>query len=120
MPFKSYVAELKSIRNSGQATENSYYTALGSLIEDLDPSVAVVINPKKTPHGSPDFRLTRKKNVLDFPVGWIEAKEPGEDLNKIARSDQPKRYYNLPNLILTDFLEFRWYTGRKLGYHPRS
>jgi len=55
MPFKSYVAELKTIR-------------------------------------------------LDFPVGWIEAKEPGEDLNKIARSDQVKRYYNLPNLILTDFL----------------
>ncbi|MHB8411415.1 MAG: type ISP restriction/modification enzyme [Candidatus Acidiferrales bacterium] len=113
MPFKSYVAELKAIRNSGQATENSYYTALGSLIENLDPSVAVVINPKKTPHGSPDFRLTRKKNVLDFPVGWIEAKEPGEDLSKIARSDQLKRYYNLPNLILTDFLEFRWYTDGK-------
>jgi predicted helicase len=113
MAFKDYVAELKTIRNSGQATENSYYTALKSLIEDLDPSVAVVINPKKTPHGSPDFRLTRKKNVLDFPVGWIEAKEAGEDLNKIARSDQLKRYYNLPNLILTDFLEFRWYTDGK-------
>ncbi|MGH9729716.1 MAG: hypothetical protein ACRD4V_14160 [Candidatus Acidiferrales bacterium] len=102
MPFKEYAAELKTIRHSEQATENSYYTALGSLIENLDPSVAVVINPKKTPHGPPDFRLTRKKNVLDFPVDWIEAKDPGEDLSKIARSDQLKRYYNLPNLILTD------------------
>jgi len=39
MPFKSYVAELKTIRSSGQATENSYYAALGSLIEDLDSSL---------------------------------------------------------------------------------
>ena len=40
MPFKSYAAELKTIRNSGHATENSYYTALGSLIEGLDSSLA--------------------------------------------------------------------------------
>ncbi|MHB8755536.1 MAG: type ISP restriction/modification enzyme [Candidatus Acidiferrales bacterium] len=112
MPFKSYAAELQRNLKTGHATEPSYYPALKSLLESLDPKLSVLQNPKKTEHGSPDFRLTRKRTI-DFPVGWIEAKLPGENLDKIARSDQLKRYYHLPNLILTDFLEFRWYTDGK-------
>lgn len=112
MPFKEYEAELQRNLKSGHATEPTYYPALKSLLESLDSSISVLQNPKKTEHGSPDFRLTRKRTI-EFPVGWIEAKLPGEDLGKIARSDQLKRYYHLPNLILTDFLEFRWYTDGK-------
>lgn len=112
MPFKEYEAELQRNLKSGHATEPTYYPALKSLLEGLDSSISVLQNPKKTEHGSPDFRLTRKRTI-EFPVGWIEAKLPGEDLDKIARSDQLKRYYHLPNLILTDFLEFRWYTDGK-------
>lgn len=112
MPFKKYEAELQRNLKSGHATEPTYYPALKSLLESLDSSISVLQNPKKTEHGSPDFRLTRKRTI-EFPVGWIEAKLPGEDLGKIARSDQLKRYYHLPNLILTDFLEFRWYTDGK-------
>jgi predicted helicase len=113
MPFKEYADELQRNLKSGQATEPSYYPALKSLLEAFDPKLSVLQNPKKTEHGSPDFRLTRKRTI-EFPVGWIEAKIPGEDLNKIERSDQLKRYYHLPNLILTDFLDFRWYTDGKL------
>lgn len=112
MPFKEYEAELQRNLKSGHATEPTYYPALKSLLESLDSSISVLQNPKKTEHGSPDFRLTRKRTI-EFPVGWIEAKLPDEDLGKIARSDQLKRYYHLPNLILTDFLEFRWYTDGK-------
>ncbi len=40
----------------------------------------------------------------------MEAKVPGTDLNVIERSEQLKRYLTtFPNLILTDFLEFRLY-----------
>lgn len=112
MPFKEYEAELQRNLKSGHATEPTYYPALKSLLESFDSSISVLQNPKKTEHGSPDFRLTRKRTI-EFPVGWIEAKIPGEDLDKIARSDQLKRYYHLPNLVLTDFLEFRWYTDGK-------
>jgi hypothetical protein len=89
MPFKKYDAELQRNLKTGHATEPSYYPALKSLLESLDPKLSVLQNPKKTEHGSPDFRLTRKRTI-DFPVGWIEAKLPGEDLDKIARSDQLK------------------------------
>jgi predicted helicase len=112
MPFKEYAAELQRNLKTGHATEPSYYPALKSLLESLDSKLSVLQNPKKTEHGSPDFRITRKRTI-EFPVGWIEAKIPDEDLDKIARSDQLKRYYHLPNLILTDFLEFRWYTDGK-------
>jgi len=43
-------------------------------------------------------------------VGYIEAKRPGENLNVIESSEQLKRYRKIfPNLILTDFYEFRLY-----------
>lgn len=113
MAFKEYEAELQRNLKSGHATEPTYYPALKSLLESLDPSISVLQNPKKTEHGSPDFRLTRKRTI-EFPVGWIEAKIPGEDLAKIERSDQMKRYLAQPNVILTDFLQFRWYTDGKL------
>ena len=109
MAFKEYVAELQRNLKSGHATEPTYYPALKSLLEGLDSFISVLQNPKKTEHGSPDFRLTRKRTI-EFPVGWIEAKLPGEDLNKIERSDHLKRYFHLPNLTLTDFLDLRWYT----------
>jgi len=110
MPFKDYIAELQRNLKSGQATEPSYYPALKTLLEALDPTVSAVVNPRKTQHGSPDFSVKRKRNVLDFPVGWMEAKDLGENLDRIEKSDQLRRYLHLPNLVLTDFLEFRWYT----------
>jgi len=94
---------------SGQATEPSYYPALKSLLEALDAGIMAVNNPRKILHGAPDFSVRRKGNVLEFPVGWIEAKEIGHDLDREEKSEQLKRYRHLPNLILTDFLEFRWY-----------
>jgi predicted helicase len=109
MPFKEYLAEIQRNLKGGQSTEPSYYPALKALLESLDPSITAVTNPKKTAHGSPDLSIRRKRRILEFPVGWIEAKEIGEDLDKIEKTDQIKRYLNLSNLVLTDFLEFRWY-----------
>jgi hypothetical protein len=43
-------------------------------------------------------------------LGWVEAKDVGKSLDEAERTDQLKRYLKLPNLVLTDFLEFRWFT----------
>lgn len=113
MPFKQYLAELRHNLASGLATEPTYYPALKRLLEDLDSKIDVFTDPKHIDVGHPDFTVRRKGYALDFPVGWVEAKDIGEDLNKIEKTDQLKRYLGLPNLILTDFLEFRWYTDGK-------
>jgi hypothetical protein len=42
----------------------------------------------------------------------VGTKDIGEDLNKVEKSEQLKRYReSLHNLILTDYLEFRWYVN---------
>lgn len=42
-------------------------------------------------------------------IGFVEAKDIGIDLNKIEKSEQMSRYLaGFGNLILTDYLEFRW------------
>jgi hypothetical protein len=44
------------------------------------------------------------------PIGYIEAKTIGVDLDKTQNSEQLQRYFRaLDNVILTDYLEFRWY-----------
>ena len=52
----------------------------------------------------PDYIIT-KKNI---PVGYIEAKDIGADLNSKSHKEQFDRYKNsLSNLIITDYLQFR-------------
>jgi predicted helicase len=56
--------------------------------------------------GIPDF-LIRKDGEI---IGHIEAKVPDANLRDIENSKQIQRYLNaLPNLIVTNFLEFRLY-----------
>ena len=53
-------------------------------------------------------------------VGYIEAKDVGKSLNETERSDQLKRYRRaLGNLVLTDYLEFRWYVDGELRQEGR-
>ncbi len=43
-------------------------------------------------------------------LGYVECKDTHVSLDEAAKSDQLKRYRdNLPNLVLTNHLEFRWY-----------
>jgi hypothetical protein len=51
------------------------------------------------------------------PLGYLETKDVGKNLEEEERSAQLKRYRAaLPNLILTDYLEFRWYVaGERRG-----
>ena len=64
--------------------------------------------PKSTDAGNPDFRVW---NGSDRITGYIEAKNPVEEnLDYIENSEQMQRYRTtFPNLILTNFYEFRLY-----------
>ena len=116
--LKSYLKEIFEVAQKGDAREESYYKALASLMEDFAQSTKrakthVTILPKKTEAGNPDFRIWGGKQHI---VGYIEAKPPTEEnLDKIEESEQLKRYYNaFPNVILTNFFEFRLYREAKL------
>jgi len=108
--------ELKSLQNYinaiekklalGDATEHTHRSALETLAESLETGITATNEPKHIDCGAPDFIL-RKDSAT---IGYIEAKDIGKNLDDEEKSEQLKRYRDsLSNLILTDYLEFRWY-----------
>jgi len=110
--LSAYFKEIHKIYTGGDSREESFYPALKELVEEcsrLLPAQAgasVLVLPKKTEAGIPDFRIGKNGEI----VGYIEAKLPDANLRELEDSEQLKRYRDsLPNLILTNFLEFRLY-----------
>lgn len=118
-PVAQYLSDIQHNLSSGIAREQTHRPALKDLIETLDSSIDAFNDPKHIEVGAPDFTIRRKGHATDFPVGWIETKDVDDDLDKTEKSDQLKRYFGLHNLILTDYLEFRWYVDGKLRLDAR-
>jgi predicted helicase len=115
----AYINKIASITKRGDAREESYYSALAALLEEFSETkrkkkAHVTILPKKTEAGNPDFRVWDGKHSQ---VGYVEAKPPTVNLDVIETSEQLKRYISIfPNLILTNFYEFRLYrNGRRVS-----
>jgi hypothetical protein len=111
--FRKYLKDLSDVALRGDAREESFYPALADLFHEVSETtgrshVHVTTLPKPTDAGNPDFRLW---NGTDRIIGYIEAKRPTEErLDLIEGTDQLQRYRStFPNLILTNFLEFRRY-----------
>jgi hypothetical protein len=105
-PFKTYLQELQNKLSTGDATEHTHRPALQRLIEALAPDLTVINEPRRIECGAPDYIITRAQT----PIGYVEAKDIDANLDHEERSDQMRRYReSLNNLILTDYLEFRWY-----------
>jgi len=116
--LKSYLKKIFDVANRGDAREESYYSTLEGLLKEYTESVGkdnirITTLPKKTEAGNPDFRIWDGKQHI---VGYIEAKGPiVDDLDRIEYSEQLQRYrHTFPNLILTNFLEFRLYRNGSL------
>ena len=123
-PLREYREALKRERASGQATEHSYRPAVKALLEALGgDGVSATNEPAHASYGAPDFIVQRN----DVPVGHVECKDVGADLEAAQESEQLRRYRDaLPNLILTDQCRFRWYVNgeprdeARLGYFDRD
>ncbi len=116
--LKTYLKQIADISNRGDAREESYYSVLENLLNKYCNSVNknnvhITTLPKKTEAGNPDFRIWDGKQHI---TGYIEAKAPTvDDLDSIQDTEQLKRYrHTFPNLILTNFLEYRLYRNGEL------
>ncbi|MBI5741516.1 MAG: N-6 DNA methylase, partial [Nitrospirae bacterium] len=128
--LKTYLKNIFEVSKRGDATESSYYSCIEGLFKDYAESinkkkVHVTTTPKKTDAGNPDFRVWDGKQHI---VGYIEAKTPPftspldkgglrgvKYLDQIEDMDQLKRYlHTFPNLILTNFFEFRLYRDGRI------
>jgi predicted helicase len=116
--LKAYFKKIFDVNKTGDAREESYYSAVENLLKDYAEftnrkEIHVTVLPKKTEAGNPDFRIWDGKQHI---VGYIEAKAPTvEYLDQIETTEQLKRYLHIfPNLILTNFFEFRFYRNGAL------
>jgi hypothetical protein len=105
-PIPEYLRKIEKVLLAGNATEHTYRPALQVLVESMAPDIVAANEPKREQYGAPDYVVSR----ADAPIGYIEAKDIGKPLDVVEREEQLKRYrQDLHNLILTDYLEFRWY-----------
>lgn len=109
---KDYLKQIIKTTAQGDAREESYYAHLSNFLSAYAFSIGITKTqvttlPKQTEAGNPDFRVWDGQQSI---VGYVEAKKPGENLDIIENSEQLKRYRKtFPNIILTDFYEFRLY-----------
>src|SRR5438128_8043198 len=115
-----YLDSIESIFRTGKATEHSYRRAFATLVESRSKDEITALNdPKREKCGAPDYAVFRTRGGLT--IGWIETKDLGVNLDEVEKSEQLKRYFeHLPNLILTDYLEIRWYVRREHGINQEG
>ncbi|MEW6408632.1 MAG: type ISP restriction/modification enzyme [Nitrospirota bacterium] len=108
--YQNYLNKLCNIYHDKESTESSYYPILKGFIEDYISTkkgfVNIIVQPKKTEAGIPDFILKSEEGKI---IGYVEAKEPDKNLYNLDKNDteQIERYKDvLPNLILTNFVDF--------------
>jgi hypothetical protein len=106
--IKPYLRAIERELEHEKTTEHTHRPALKSFIESLG-EVLATNEPGREKCGAPDYVVTKAGAVT---VGYMETKDIGKSLDEAERSEQLKRYFHsLPNLILTDYLEFRWYVN---------
>lgn len=102
-----YLAEVKAKFQTGQALEHAYRPALEKLMESF-PDTRAINEPKRSQHGAPDFVFQKKSNPRILQ-GYAEAKDLDVNLDKVEKTEQMDRYRGYSNLILTNYLEFRFF-----------
>ena len=107
--FIKYYDTIKS-HDLSKITEHSLRPALNELLLSIanehNPKIKVIHEHKREgKFGAPDFKIFETENI----IGYIENKKIDEQLDKILKSDQIKKYKELSNnLLLTNYLEWIW------------
>jgi len=128
--FKQYCADINDHYSSEVATELTYRGALATYIESFGSDIRArnEASQKKTQgeqrRNKPDFLIEKRKT----PLGYIETKDIGKEIDALISSEQIQRYCkSYPNLIVTDYLEFRRYVRGELRsrtqigkFHPKK
>ncbi len=107
--FKTYLKSLQTDLARGNASEHTHRPTLKTLLESLGAHLTATNEPRQvTDCGKPDMAVYQGPVLL----GYLETKDVGMNLATEEKGPQLKRYREaLPNLILTDYLEFRWYVN---------
>ncbi|MBM3702014.1 MAG: DNA methyltransferase [Actinobacteria bacterium] len=106
--FKNYIQSISSKFSHEETTEMGYRADFEVLLKGIFDFINVrrIDHDAKAEQGNkPDFVVFQ--HVI--PILYIETKDIGISLDKVEKSEQMRRYYGYTNLVLTDYLEFRFY-----------
>lgn len=106
--FNKYLHSISSKFSHPETSEMGYRTDFELLLQGIFEKINVKRidhDPKAKQGNKPDFIVMKN----DIPILYIEAKAIGESLDKIEKSKQMERYFGYANLVLTDYVEFRFY-----------
>ncbi len=117
MTIQKYIETVSKRLKSGISREHSYRGDLETLIRELAKGVEITNEPANvTDCGNPDYVITKGK----IPIGYIEAKDIGKDLNHKGYKEQFDRYKKaLDNLIITDYVWFQFFQNGELVHEIR-
>jgi predicted helicase len=117
MAIDEYLKQVAKRYESGISKEHSYRGDLEGLLRKITKGVEITNEPVNvTDCGNPDYVITKGK----IPIGYIEAKDIGKDLNSKTYKEQFRRYKSaLDNLIITDYLYFQFYQHGTLVHEIR-
>ena len=105
--IRRYLAEVTAKFKTNEALEHAYRPAFERLMESF-PDTHAINDPKRSEHGAPDF-IFKKISSPRIIQGYAEAKDLDGDLDKVEKTNQMDRYRGYSNLILTNYLEFRFF-----------
>ncbi len=117
MIVEQYLEKVNTKFKSGFSGEHAYRSDFEVLLRGLVSGVEITNEPLNvTDCGNPDYVITKGK----IPIGYIEAKDVGKDLNGKQYKEQFTRYKKaLDNLIITDYVWFQFFQNGELVHEIR-
>ena len=106
--FEKYIQSISAKFSHPETSEMGYRADFEILLKGIFESIKVerIDHDAKAKEGNkPDFVVIKHS----VPIVYIEAKDISVSLDKVEKSEQMARYYGYANLVLTDYVEFRFY-----------
>lgn len=114
---EKYIENISKKYTNEHTSEYGYRTDFEILLSEVFEKINVkeIEHDAKTKEGNkPDFIVTKNS----VPILYIETKDIGIDLDKVETSGQMTKYYGYTNLVLTDYVEFRFYRNGERYEEP--
>lgn len=106
--LSNYTTAISTKFSHAETSELGYRTDFELLLKGVFESVNITRfdhDAKARQGNKPDFVVVKD----DVPLLYIETKNIGVSLDKVEKSEQMTRYFGYANLVLTDYVEFRFY-----------
>lgn len=110
--FEKYFEALQAHRID-EITEHSHRTHLQQLLEGIaGENIKILHEPKREgKFGAPDFKITHTESI----IGYVENKKIEENLDKILKTEQIKKYQSLSdNILITNYIDWIWLKEGKI------